>query len=139
MPRRHSQSSLVISPSTPDSECSTLVDFPIAHFLIKDSVDEEDLDIEDYVLDADNSAWSTGKYMPCKASKRHAGSRAKHLRGPCSETQLLSAENSAWVAPARPCASESKSRPRYATTCRHPQATSAVQAEMLDPEDRAWM
>lgn len=27
------------------------------------------------MLDADNSAWSTGKYTPSKASKRYAGAR----------------------------------------------------------------
>ncbi|KAI0354727.1 hypothetical protein OH77DRAFT_1437402 [Trametes cingulata] len=137
MPRRHIQSSSVISPSTPDSECSTLVDFPIAHFLIEDPVDEEDVDAKDYVLDAENSAWSTGKYSSCKTSKRHAVGRVQYLR-PCSQGQLLCAENSAWVA-ARPCASENKLRPRYATSCRHPQATSGIEPEMLDPEDRAWM
>ncbi|KAL1951040.1 hypothetical protein VTO73DRAFT_189 [Trametes versicolor] len=137
MPRRHIQSSTVILPSGPQSECSTLVDFPIDDALLKQQIDEEEDYTEDYMLDADNSAWSTGKYTPSKASKRYAGARIA-MKSTLSQDHLLSADNSAWVA-ARPCAAQTKSRTWYATTGRHPQAAPAFQAQLLDPEDRAWM
>ncbi|KAI0640187.1 hypothetical protein C8Q77DRAFT_1153076 [Trametes polyzona] len=137
MPRRHIQSSTVIVPSVPQSECSTLVDFAIDDTLIKQEVEEIEDDAEDYMLDADNSAWSTGKYTPSKASKRYAGVRV-HVREVPSQDQLLSADNSAWVA-ARPSAAQTNSRAWFATAGRRPQATPVVQAQMLDPEDRAWM
>ncbi|KAI0830836.1 hypothetical protein BC628DRAFT_1416334 [Trametes gibbosa] len=136
MPRRHIQSSTLIAPSVPQSECSTLVDFAIDDPSAMEHFDEETDDAEDCVLDADNSAWSMGRYTSSKASKRPAGARVQ-VKAVLSQDQLLSAENSAWVA-TRPCASQAKSRTWFASASRHLQLTLTFQAQMLEPEDRAW-
>ncbi|KAH9854333.1 hypothetical protein C2E23DRAFT_69420 [Lenzites betulinus] len=133
MPRRHIQSSTLIAPSMSQSECSTLVDFVIDDAPTK--VDEESDEVDDYMLEADNTAWTTGKYTPSKGHKKYADVRVQVNPVP---PQLLSADNSAWVVN-RPCASQPKSRTWFATTSRHPQPTPTYQAQMLDAEDRAWM
>ncbi|KAI9066513.1 hypothetical protein FKP32DRAFT_1565726 [Trametes sanguinea] len=140
MPRRHIQSSSVIIPSTPQSECSTLVDFVVDDVLIKDGDEEEATQADEYMLDSDNSAWSSGKHTPAKASKNRVRVRVQYASGPVPQDELLSADNSAWVA-GRPCASQPKPKMRswFAAAGRHNQAITGCEPEMLDPEDRAWM
>ncbi|OSD00917.1 hypothetical protein PYCCODRAFT_649962 [Trametes coccinea BRFM310] len=140
--RRHIQSSSVIIPSTPQSECSTLVDFAIEDVLIKDEDEDEEevIQTDEYMLDSDNSAWARGNHTPAKASKNRVRVRVQYASGPVSQDELLSADNSAWVA-GRPCASQPKPKTRswFAAAGRHDQAITGCEPEMLDPEDRAWM
>ncbi|CDO74412.1 hypothetical protein BN946_scf184867.g10 [Trametes cinnabarina] len=86
----------MIIPSTPQSECSTLVDFAIEDLLAKEE-DEDEAITDEYMLESDNSAWSNGRYTPAQV--------------PANRDELLSSENAAWVT-ARPSARQAKPKTR---------------------------
>ncbi|KAI0756217.1 hypothetical protein C8Q80DRAFT_1090694 [Daedaleopsis nitida] len=133
-PRRHGQYPSAIVPSTPQSECSTLVDFPIDDYLIKQ---DEELDFEteetDY-LDAENSAWANGKHtVRSPKNQKHTRASQRVL------TTTLDAENCAWTTASHTAQVPAKSRARFFATARTEKAVSGIEPEYLDPEDRAWM
>ncbi|KAI0673897.1 hypothetical protein C8Q78DRAFT_1076851 [Trametes maxima] len=141
MPRRHIQSSTVIISSTPESECNTLVDFPIGNTLITED-DKEDVEADEYVLDPDNCAWTTGRYASTKASKKYGCAQVQcGYTYDLSQDELLDTDNSAWATalPQAPPICQPKSRTWFPSSGRRPQATSGIEPQMLDPEDRAWM
>ncbi|KAM5539929.1 hypothetical protein V8D89_006432 [Ganoderma adspersum] len=129
-----------IVPSAPQSECSTLVDFAIEDVSIKEDTVVE-FETEDYMLDADNSAWATGKFSisSSPSPKKQKAARAA-ITVPFSQTHVLDSENTAW-ATTRPAASQpvTKSRSRFFGSGRSALGVSGVEPEYLDPEDRAWM
>ncbi|PIL31257.1 hypothetical protein GSI_05955 [Ganoderma sinense ZZ0214-1] len=133
-----SQKRNAIVPSAPQSECSTLVDFAIEDVLLKEDSAVE-FETEDYMLDADNSAWATGKFSISPSPKKHKAARAT-VTVPPSQTHVLDSENTAW-ATARPTASQpvTKSRTRFFGSGRPALRAPGVEPEYLDPEDRAWM
>ncbi|KAI0778908.1 hypothetical protein BD413DRAFT_121581 [Trametes elegans] len=157
MPRRRIQSSSAIMPSAPQSECSTLVDFAVGDSLVEQQEEQEDdvsaahchpvasagLDAvlllqktEDCLLDAENSAWSSGRYTASRAAEKHACVHIQYARRPETQNELLPDENTAWAS-SRPHTTGSQMRTRFGTSSHRPRAFSGV--EMLDPEDRAWM
>ncbi|KAI0713175.1 hypothetical protein C8T65DRAFT_645781 [Cerioporus squamosus] len=138
-PKRHSQFP-AIAPSGFQSECSTLVNFAVEDVLIKED-DQLDFETEDYMLDAENSAWSNGKYSVSSYSKTQKRGRAsQRVLVALPETEVLGVENSAWVtgkSSASPATT--KTRSRFFSSNRPAQVMSGVEPEYLDPEDRAWM
>ncbi|KAI0714747.1 hypothetical protein C8Q76DRAFT_727926 [Earliella scabrosa] len=139
-PKRHAQYPSAIIPSVPQSECSTLVDFAIEDVLIKQD-DELDFETEEYMLEAENSAWATGKYTVSPRSKKSKHSRpSQRVLVTLPESQLIDAENSAWVAPrATEAHTTTKARTRFFSSSRTDKGTSGIEPEYIDPEDRAWM
>ncbi|EJF67368.1 hypothetical protein DICSQDRAFT_176995 [Dichomitus squalens LYAD-421 SS1] len=136
-PKRNGSSRL-IAPSAPQSECSTLVEFAIEDVFIKEDAALE-FETEDYMLDADNTAWANGKFSVSSFPQRQKAARANHSAlTPLPE--FLDAENTAWGT-ARPTVSQpiAKSRGRFLSSSRPVLGTSGVEPEYLDPDDRAWM
>ncbi|KAH9914647.1 uncharacterized protein BXZ73DRAFT_54856 [Epithele typhae] len=137
-PKRHGQYTPEFALSTPQSERSTLVDFIVEDVLINEE-DDYEYKTEEYMLDADNSAWGTGKYTIARVSK-------KSKRAPCEEclapqSELLVDENTAWGAAVPQVSNKLRFR-LFSTRNSQVQpapATSGVEPEYLDPEDRAWM
>ncbi|RPD64712.1 hypothetical protein L226DRAFT_528913 [Lentinus tigrinus ALCF2SS1-7] len=133
-PKRHAQFPAAIAPSEFQSECSTLVDFAVEDVLVKED-DQLHFETEDYMLDAENSAWANGKY----SKKQKRGRVSQHVLIALPEqTEALGIENSAWGT-GKTNDSPSKTRIRIFSPNRSAQATSGVEPEYLDPEDRAWM
>ncbi|TBU37488.1 hypothetical protein BD309DRAFT_1084654 [Dichomitus squalens] len=131
-------SSRLIAPSAPQSECSTLVEFAIEDVFIKEDAALE-FETEDYMLDADNTAWANGKFSVSSFPQRQKAARANHSAlTPLPE--FLDAENTSWGT-ARPTVSQpmAKSRGRFLSSSRPVLGTSGVEPEYLDPDDRAWM
>ncbi|TFK88895.1 hypothetical protein K466DRAFT_585136 [Polyporus arcularius HHB13444] len=137
-PKRNSQFP-AIAPSGFQSECSTLVDFAVEDALIKED-GELDFETEEYMLDAENSAWSTGKYSVSSYSKKQKRGASQRVLVALPETEVLGVENSAWVTGKSGVSpATTKIRSRFFSSNRPVQVTSGMEPEYLDPEDRAWM
>ncbi|KAI0347902.1 hypothetical protein BDW22DRAFT_30136 [Trametopsis cervina] len=85
----------MIIPSTPQSECSTLVDFPVDY--ATDDLqygDPQSDDTDTYLLDAHNSAWSRPRknQAPSRAVSSHPTKHQQHH----GSAQMLDADDRAW-------------------------------------------
>ncbi|KAI0800487.1 hypothetical protein C8Q74DRAFT_1364213 [Fomes fomentarius] len=129
-PKRNVQYASAIVPSVPQSECSTLVDFAIDDVPIEEA-DELDFETEEYMLEAENSAWANGKYCAASRTKKAKYARASQrvLVTLPETTQLIDAEHSAWVTSvANGAQTATKSRTRFFSTSCTNKATSGIEA-----------
>ncbi|KAL4247388.1 hypothetical protein ABKN59_008047 [Abortiporus biennis] len=143
--RQHSfDGESVISPSRSDSECSTLVDFTTgdnAKDLSKFILEEEEGN--DYRLEEENTAWMhESRYQ----QKKRRQQTVLHPHRPHdAPAQMLDEEDRAWTMPSKPIKNHTKATVGFLnsfTGRRHKTPTinrSGIQAEYLDPEDRAWV
>ncbi|OBZ68415.1 RuvB-like helicase 2 [Grifola frondosa] len=139
-PRRDTQYTAAITPSTPQSECSTLV-----NFITEDVFANEECALETAdgpCLDEEDLAWGMGKHSTLAGRKRLASHKCRVFihTDVLSEDQMIDQDNRAWVNSLTTADALAKPKTKFSSMSNRSSKVSGrtgVQPELLDPEDRA--